>query len=291
MYKDNGFASYFKQKAIKCRKLDYAFSENTLTRGYMKRIFTGKPTIVTFDEDNFVFTKLQTETNEENKEISVAKLNLSQVTGFTFGGFGSTFWLLKDYINKKCLHNGEQLPPEMLCWNMISLQVGQQKTERTYDLILSNDSDMDLILLFLLKNKFGCDSLKNCEHEAGICLWASLTSYRMMRIRMKISYSSWLKRLPIIEMILTEIVSTYEKLNLRMDQRPMNMQILLDNQPFKRCLQILFKNAELDQAIKTGDYEKATKIRKFLAQREEMRFDREKVHQSIKLIENQRLIV
>ena len=134
----------------------------------------------------------------------------------------------------------------MLCWNMISLQVGQQKTERTYDLILSNDSDMDLILLFLLKNKFGCDSLKNCEHEAGICLWASLTSYRMMRIRMKISYSSWLKRLPIIEMILTEIVSTYEKLNLRMDQRPMNMQILLDNQPFKRCLQILFKNAELD---------------------------------------------
>ena len=58
MYKDNGFASYFKQKAIKCRKLDYAFSENILTRGYMKRIFTGKPTIVTFDEDNFVFTKL-----------------------------------------------------------------------------------------------------------------------------------------------------------------------------------------------------------------------------------------
>ena len=130
---------------------------------------------------------------------------------------------------------------------MISLHVGEKKSERTYDLILSNDYDMDLILLFLLKNKFGCDpNGKNCEHEAGMCLWASLTSYRMMRIRMKISYSSWLKRLPIVEMILTEIVSTYEKLNLRMDQRPMNMQILLDNQPFKRCLQILFKNAELD---------------------------------------------
>ena len=45
----------------------------------------------------------------------------SELSNFIFGGFSSRFWMLKSYISM--MPNENELPPSMLCWNMISLKL------------------------------------------------------------------------------------------------------------------------------------------------------------------------
>ena len=69
----------------------------------------------------------------------------NDITGFIFGGYGSRFWVLKNYINNM---EPNEIKPSMLSWNMISLKITHR--DKYYDLIVENEEEMDILIQFLL---------------------------------------------------------------------------------------------------------------------------------------------
>ena len=63
------------------------------------------------------------------------------IIGFIFGGYGSRFWVLKNYINNK---NPSEIKPNMYSWNMISLKINDR--DKYYDLIIENEKEMDVLI-------------------------------------------------------------------------------------------------------------------------------------------------
>jgi len=55
-----------------------------------------------------------------------------EIESFIYGGVSSRFWVMQNFINNQ--PNTEDLPGNMLCWNMISLNY--KSNEKLLDLII-----------------------------------------------------------------------------------------------------------------------------------------------------------
>lgn len=66
-------------------------------------------------------------------ENKIKKIDTRDIKGFMFGGISSRFWFAKNIIN--LMDRSEELPPEMQCWNMISIQIS---LEKAINLIIPN---------------------------------------------------------------------------------------------------------------------------------------------------------
>lgn len=254
------FYEYYNKKTIQCRRLLYSFKNEKLTRGVIKDIFRGKEVDLAFNYEYLIVKPRQEQMfSSINSWTSGASLDMTKYKSFIFGGFSSIFWLCKEYINEQDLKHGQDLPDDMLCWNMISIVL----TDRTYDFIITDEAEMDMLIVYLLK-----------ERVKPGDMWKALRFYRLLRIRMKISYSAFQRRLPVSETFLRTIIDTYQKLNLDESRRPMNMEILLDKQPFRRALKIMCKSLKLDKAIRQGNENDMAKYRKQLAHQDKERLKR-----------------
>jgi hypothetical protein len=160
----------------------------------------------------------------------------NDIQGFIFGGYGSRFWILKNYINSK---SPQEIKPNMLSWNMISLKI--TKRDKFYDLIIQDQEQMDVLIQFLLqmihqRNTIGRMTLasekiskkyqfrkeyipkkmKVVEQKIATLdpdFSQGLKLYRFIRIRQKISYMAWAKKKSLKHLLFQQIYDSYFELN------------------------------------------------------------------------------
>lgn len=173
-------------------------------------------------------------------------IDAEEIEGFMFGGYDSRFWLLKKFINEMPLRNGH-LPPQMLCWNMISIKVST--SDRLYDLIVEDEKEMDQILLYLLSKVN--DYHKKVNAQAKVIEPIKLLKcYKMLRIRMKISYEAFRKRITVHELLFTQIVKTYEAFNIdKSYEFPTDMDRIIGELPLAEAMNSIIKSNIISNAM------------------------------------------
>ena len=68
-----------------------------------------------------------------------------QIQGFTYGGFTSRFWVMKNYINN--LESSEITLDSMICWKMISIQI--KGFTKLVNLVIHEEEHMDILIQYL----------------------------------------------------------------------------------------------------------------------------------------------
>ena len=126
----------------------------------------------------------------------------------------------------------KDLPEELLCWNMISIAVSDSKS---INLIIPNQKEMNILIKFLIEqnhinaNHTELQEIKkfkfNREEQVKVVntflrkmttrkvpdFDKMLLLYKIMRIRMKISYYAWRNRQTAKELILRQVMDSYLK--------------------------------------------------------------------------------
>ena len=75
---------------------------------------------------------------------SHASCKISEIKGFTFGGFSSRFWMTRKHINSMDRENLKAVP--FYCWECLSLELKY----RALDLVIRDEFQMMLLLDFLV---------------------------------------------------------------------------------------------------------------------------------------------
>jgi len=151
MYPSIDVLNYLKQFKLRAKKLCYVIQNEYETEKNIYKLMKGEPVQIglnSSDHDLEISYKFKT------KEIKG-----DDIIGFTFGGFSTRFWMLKNAINLLC---PEQVTAEMLCWNMITIEI---KGVKSLNLIIVNQVDMDILIKFLIiqmkvNNKSESEKLK-----------------------------------------------------------------------------------------------------------------------------------
>lgn len=153
------------------------------------------------------------------------------IAGFTFGGVSSRFWVMKNFIN--LLPANKNLPDSCLCWNMITIYLKQN--EKQINLIIHDQMQMDTLILLLLQiqyeNNFveaiqGACAIKDIDDKEealrtlsrrlkknkNLDFHQALKVYKIMRIRMKISYHAWKKKLTVSQLLYSQIFKTFNEI-------------------------------------------------------------------------------
>tara|TARA_B110000285_G_C15092086_1_gene599679 strand:- start:177 stop:572 length:396 start_codon:yes stop_codon:yes gene_type:complete len=130
-----------------------------------------------------------------------------------FGGVSSRFWVMKNFINLMP-NTKASIPENCLCWNMITICLKQN--EKQINLIIKDQMQMDVMLLLLLQIQYENEVVETILNACAISdvddkeemleeiamrlkknknldFHQALKIYKIMRIRMKISYHAWKK--------------------------------------------------------------------------------------------------
>jgi hypothetical protein len=151
----------------------------------------------------------------------VKKIDTRKIIGFMFGGISSRFWLEKNFIN--LMEIWLDLPPEMLCWNMISIMM---TLDKSINLIITSSKDMNILIQFLIEQNYKNQEynelqeikrfkfklseqdlvaenfIRKIHKRAPPSIRKDLLYYKIMRIRMKLSYHAWKRHITVKEMIM-----------------------------------------------------------------------------------------
>lgn len=163
---------------------------------------------------------------------------VDEITGFIFGGFGSRFWVFRKHIcGLDTVNIVKNLP--FYCWECITILTNRLDL----NLVIKDEEDMTMLLEFLTIKLKSIDGKRdsalpylfhfNNEIEST---WGAKTYYearqqdleeaykketkmylavfkrfRLMRVRMKISYHALCKSLTVKELWLEAILDAYNK--------------------------------------------------------------------------------
>ena len=94
----------------------------------------------------------------ENKASS-ASCRVSEIKDFIYGGMSSRFWMLRKHFNCMSINELRHIP--FYSWQCITLCLNH----RDVDLVISNDSDMDLLLKFLVRCLCTIDGRRNSARK------------------------------------------------------------------------------------------------------------------------------
>ena len=163
------------------------------------------------------------------------ELGPDQIDKFVYGGFCSRFWLMKHHAN--VIEDQAKIPK---CWEMISIKYQHDFSEHQLDLIIPDEEQMEILIQYLLEITFynklyymkqrfkTLISEAELPYEIKENAFTSLDQklerkkiknrpnfsdglkvYRFMRMRMKISYMAYQKKMSINRMFLQTILNSY----------------------------------------------------------------------------------
>lgn len=191
------------------------------------------------------------------------KLYSADIEHFVFGGFSSRFWLMQNYINHMPKH--KDLPDSMLCWNMLSIHL--KESGKTIDLILTSEMQMNILIQYLsqmlrtnsykhrhhlfvqklkeakLTGKQSQAKLKEFEEKnltKEIDFGRALAIYKVMRIRMKISYYAWKNGMTVVNYILHQIAKSFQELHQLKKVKPVCMDTVMIKTRMKDSIQYMY---------------------------------------------------
>lgn len=157
---------------------------------------------------------------------------MSEIFGFTFGGESSRFLCFRKHVNSMNDVQLKKLP--FFCWECLTIFFKQT----TLDIVIKDQNSMDTLLKYLIHEintvdgtrdsatdvkeecykiklkKFKDRNSKNRKVEVRklvekIVINRTMFAYRLMRIRMKISFYCLLKRKTVSELVMTTILNTH----------------------------------------------------------------------------------
>lgn len=214
---------YMKENIIRCHKYHYSVPQ---TYTYCSAVIS-----LTKDEKVLRIFNITGHENQHLPELTriEAKIPLDEIHGFIYGSFSTRFWMMRLGINQKIMDNysknksDENRHAELpfYSWECITIQ----HKNRDIDLVIKDEDEMAVFLKFLIiklntfngrKNsismirKFGV--LSKSTHVSDILL-GIYRIFRMMKIKMKISYEACRTNKTIQELFLIAILTAYHERN------------------------------------------------------------------------------
>lgn len=172
-------------------------------------------------------------------QLSMASVSVDDIQDFIFGGTNARFWMFRKHFNSMTREELKMAP--FFNWQCISLNLGQGR--RDIDLVISDDKHMDMFLKFLIHNLFtmngkrdsarklvdlmnnqAVDKYKRDQKKKFISqsVFQSIRQknehllfrkvhlkYLILRVRAKISYMAFERRMTVAELIVYTIKKCY----------------------------------------------------------------------------------
>lgn len=210
------------------KRCDYIYIVNRKPRETEKRDILTEPVVIEDIDDDPEFYQT----------TSSCSTWVEDIESIHFGGFQSRFWMMRKHINCANPAGIKKIP--FYNWQCLSLQ----RSNRMVDLVIPDEGDMNILLKFLIAkmrtldgtrgsaNKilalmqkkgeadfmsksgknFVSDSVRyqikqTCEHKLFRKVYLK---YIIMRVRSKISYIAFIKRMTIPELIIKAIQNSHK---------------------------------------------------------------------------------
>lgn len=175
-------------------------------------------------------------------EASSTSCNFSDIKGIIYGGISSRFWMLRKHMIQMDTQKFVNGMVPFYAWECVTLCLEQ----REVDLVIQNDRDMDDLIKLIVRGMKTVDGNKDSiqvvqkkilkikkrdaggafckadfdddgnpviqEKEQYSILRSTCFKYKLMRIRCKISYQAFICNKTIPELLMSQILNTYDDL-------------------------------------------------------------------------------
>ena len=160
--------------------------------------------------------------NEYMEHMSSASCYIEDIQGISFGPITSRFWLFRKHMNTLDQNDLSVMP--FHAWQCITLQLHN----RDVDLVIKNQKHMDMFIKFLMYELKSLDGKRGSaaklielikrqkdgqELDAqDIVANRTLFKYKVIRVRLKIGFTAFVKRMTVCQLIYTSILRAHDDL-------------------------------------------------------------------------------
>lgn len=156
------------------------------------------------------------------EHLSNASSRFEDIQSIMFGPMSARFWIYRKHMC--CQESLCESKVPFLAWQCLTIQL----KNRNLDLVIKDEADMDRVLSILIYKMHTLDGYKNSslplenfikskkganmEQVRHTLVKKTLFKFKVLRIRMKISYIAFTKRLTIPQLIMQAIYKTHTDL-------------------------------------------------------------------------------